>query len=343
MPSLPDARTVARRETARTWQSLNPMPLPLRILREEWPSVLPQCEGGDLSALEYKGATVRAWLEAIAAFDELTEYRDRDTLLRRSVELLRNPIGLERAAIFLLDPSSERLLGTWGTSADGETTDERHIAFEVGSSHREAFAHARLGTAQWSRFSGVPLFAETVRGTVVVRRGENVIIPIPGSPHSVGLIACDAGLSGRSVEVEVLLRATVLTRVLAPLLRRVTAEPRPILEPHLEDEHDARLAARAAAMIQADPSVERDVLAKRLGTSAGKLGRAFKASLGEAITDYKNRQRVQRFLAVVDPAGGNLLEAALEAGFGSYAQFHRVFRKLFGCAPIEHLRRTAGS
>ena len=92
--------------------------------------------------------------------------------------------------------------------------------------------------------------------------------------------------------------------------------------------------------MQADPTLERDELAHKLGTSAGNLGRAFKATLGESLVDYKNRQRLQRFLSLVDPCGGNLLEAALEAGFGSYAQFHRVFRRSFGCTPIDHLRRA---
>jgi AraC-like DNA-binding protein len=34
-----------------------------------------------------------------------------------------------------------------------------------------------------------------------------------------------------------------------------------------------------------------------------------------------------------------LLEAAFEAGFGSYPQFHRVFRQLAGCSPAEYQRR----
>jgi len=81
------------------------------------------------------------------------------------------------------------------------------------------------------------------------------------------------------------------------------------------------------------------VLARRLGTTADKLGRAFKATLGESVRDYRNRLRLGRFLSLVDPSGGNLLQAALDAGFGSYAQFHRVFRSQFGCSPIEYLRR----
>ena len=55
------------------------------------------------------------------------------------------------------------------------------------------------------------------------------------------------------------------------------------------------------------------------------------------LPQLQNRLRVERFLARVDRGGGNLLEAALEAGFGSYAQFHRVFRRMLGVNPHEYV------
>jgi len=51
----------------------------------------------------------------------------------------------------------------------------------------------------------------------------------------------------------------------------------------------------------------------------------------------RNRLRLERFFAEVDQGGNNLLEAALAAGFGSYSQFHRVFRELIGTTPRDHL------
>ena len=41
---------------------------------------------------------------------------------------------------------------------------------------------------------------------------------------------------------------------------------------------------------------------------------------------------------LVDSGGENLLEAALSAGFGSYAQFHRVFRTWRSTTPREYLQ-----
>lgn len=332
-----------RQQVLATWQSLQPYSLPLRVLSESWPPVLPKCEGGLLSAWQNRGHSTQRWLETLSAFDELREYRDKSTLLRRAVELLRDKAGLERAAIFLLDPSGRRLFGTWGTDAEGHTTDERNIAFDAGASHREAFTNAQHGSAFWSRFSGVPLFAESARGTIVVRTGENVIIPIPGRGGSLGLVACDWALTGARADTETLLRATFLTRILSlELDARRDALLRDDVNPV-----DARgqgeateIAARATQLLYADPNLDRHLLARRLGVSATKLGRAFKAALGESLRDYRNRLRLERYSSLVEPGGGNLLQAALDAGFGSYAQFHRIFRRRFGCSPIEHARRA---
>ena len=41
------------------------------------------------------------------------------------------------------------------------------------------------------------------------------------------------------------------------------------------------------------------------------------------------------------PLRRSLLAAALEAGFGSYTQFHRVYRKMFGQSPREHLSASS--
>jgi AraC-like DNA-binding protein len=52
---------------------------------------------------------------------------------------------------------------------------------------------------------------------------------------------------------------------------------------------------------------------------------------------------MQRFFQMLDQGECRLLDAALEAGFGSYAQFHRVYRKLVGKAPRDYLSdRRAG-
>ncbi len=97
---------------------------------------------------------------------------------------------------------------------------------------------------------------------------------------------------------------------------------------------------RAARLIRDDttsPSLAE--LATRCGLSPSRLSRLFKQQTGVALVDFRNRQRIERFLRIYD--GGRqpkLLDAALEAGFGSYPQFHRVFRQVIGCSPGTYQR-----
>ncbi len=90
--------------------------------------------------------------------------------------------------------------------------------------------------------------------------------------------------------------------------------------------------ARAALMIDRAPDLDLPALAREAGLSAGRLGRLFRAQTGQSVTDFRNGRR----LAAVDQGvaeGRALLTAALDAGFGSYAQFYRVFRAARGAAP----------
>ncbi|MEY4917377.1 MAG: hypothetical protein RL616_1290 [Verrucomicrobiota bacterium] len=78
-------------------------------------------------------------------------------------------------------------------------------------------------------------------------------------------------------------------------------------------------------------------LARHAGLSAPRLSRLFKQQTGIALVDFRNRQRVEKFLALYRTGQRmTMLEAALEAGFGSYPQFHRVFKRVTGRSPAEH-------
>lgn len=67
-------------------------------------------------------------------------------------------------------------------------------------------------------------------------------------------------------------------------------------------------------------------LARASGLSPSHLSRLFKAQTGLTISRFRNQQRIQRFMLLYrDGRDTTALAAALEAGFGSYAQFYRVF------------------
>lgn len=79
-------------------------------------------------------------------------------------------------------------------------------------------------------------------------------------------------------------------------------------------------------------------LAARVGMSSAHLSRLFRKQTGVSIMDFRNRQRIERFLRLYS-RDTSLVEAAIEAGFGSYAQFHRVFKQAMGCGPAVYCRR----
>lgn len=106
----------------------------------------------------------------------------------------------------------------------------------------------------------------------------------------------------------------------------------------VQDVHPA--VERASRLIRdSAPNRPLSDLAREAGLSAGRLSRLFHEQTGFTLVDYRNRQRIERFLGLY--GNGQLrtmLDAALEAGFGSYPQFHRVFHRMLGCSPRDYRR-----
>ena len=85
-----------------------------------------------------------------------------------------------------------------------------------------------------------------------------------------------------------------------------------------------------------------DAMAARAGLSPARLSRLFREQTGMAMVSFRNRQRVAKFLGLYGTGQRRtMLDCALEAGFGSYAQFHRVFRDVLGAAPAAYFRKTS--
>lgn len=106
----------------------------------------------------------------------------------------------------------------------------------------------------------------------------------------------------------------------------------------VRDVHPA--VERAARLISADVtglSLER--IASSAGLSPARLSRLFHQQTGMTVVAFRNRHRISRFLDLYGTgARQTMLDAAMDAGFGSYAQFHRVFRRVLGCSPGAYRR-----
>jgi AraC-like DNA-binding protein len=257
-----------------------------------------------------------------------------DRLLRRSVEFARQVILFDRAAIYLLDTSAKAMVGTWGTSAEGEILDEHDVQYDFGDLDREVFSRAEQGYA-WTLYDDCPLTAQVDGQTRVLGRGWVGCTAILGTAGPIGILFNDTALSHAGFDEAKQARAAVLCSLLGRALEASRTGSHQLGAGKTKQQH--RLVREVTQLLVRDPSLSCESLAKRLKMSSGQLARTFKQHARSSIVDHRNEIRLARFLERVDTKAGNLLEAALEAGFGSYAQFHRVFRARFGQAPREYL------
>ncbi len=105
---------------------------------------------------------------------------------------------------------------------------------------------------------------------------------------------------------------------------------------YLSCQHNGSLSVDGLA---GDPGLSGAEFAQSYPISLSQLVRLFKAQVGLSIVEYRNRLRLDRFWKSVIEGECNLMKASKDAGFGSYALFHRVFGKAYGDTPSVALRR----
>ena len=81
-------------------------------------------------------------------------------------------------------------------------------------------------------------------------------------------------------------------------------------------------------------------LAMSCGVSSAYLSRTFNHQVGVPLNRYRNSLRLSRFFEHYrSPQRLTIAEAVYAAGFGSYAQFYKVFTRSYGRGPRECLNR----
>lgn len=93
-----------------------------------------------------------------------------------------------------------------------------------------------------------------------------------------------------------------------------------------------------------DASIGVQELANRVGLSVSRLSHLFKEQTGLSLIEFQNNHCLKRFLELHDDNPSiTMLDAALQAGFGSYPQFYRVFKRLTGQNPAQYFRNYSAS
>jgi AraC-like DNA-binding protein len=272
----------------------------------------------------------------LAAFDDIRTLADTDQMLRRAIELARDQIGLKRVGIFVLDHSRNLMLGTWGMDLSCSVVDEHDIIYDLCGSDLEALRRSLDEGAHFTVFENCPIIEHQGGETRIAGRGWVAKTPIRSTHGVIGMMFNDAGLTGAAVDeakqAHAALFCSMLGMLLDPLrgwLVRYVAPP--------GASSNQKLVASTIELLDKDPALGGKEIAARQEVSVSRLSRVFKTITGMSLVEYRNRLRLDRFEALLDRGAGNLLDAALEAGFGSYAQFHRVFRARLRASPRQYL------
>jgi AraC-like DNA-binding protein len=300
--------------------------------RVDWPRVV----GKNLPPPRISRAHGRGGVVSVLEMaEELATYPDADTTCRRAVELARDRLGIERAAIYLTDGAQMR--GTWGTGPRGETTDEHNLEFPTGGFERAAHQRADEGSERWLLLEDAPQIAHVGDETIVLGYGWLALTPIRGPGGPLGILFSDAALSRGKFSAARHVRLAVLCSLLGSILEKHGSGSGLAWGEVRSGRRIASSVRRALKLMDKDLSKGTEELADRLETSPRQLVRLFRQDMGESLVAFRNRRRIERFFALTDGTSENLLQSALAAGFGSYAQFHRVFRAMLGATPSEYL------
>ncbi len=96
-----------------------------------------------------------------------------------------------------------------------------------------------------------------------------------------------------------------------------------------------RVVRRALQLLsEGNSQMDGRELAKACGASEAHLSRTFHREIGVPLSRYRNSLRLSQFWSEFrQPEKRTLMEAMYAAGFGSYAQFFKVFKQAYGCGP----------
>ncbi len=81
-------------------------------------------------------------------------------------------------------------------------------------------------------------------------------------------------------------------------------------------------------------------LADVIHLSEDRFNHLFKESMGMSPLQYMNELRLKKAMSLLKKREYSMTEIADRVGFTDYNHFGRQFRKYYGCAPSEILKRT---
>jgi AraC-like DNA-binding protein len=268
----------------------------------------------------------------LAAVGDLAAVADADQLFKRAVEVAREAIGVERVVLYLREGGSPgaTLRGTWALDPLGRAVEATALHYGCDRAGHAALLRLHAEGRLWKYH---PKGRDPA--SVLARRvGQSgyVTTPLIAGGELIGVMHNQAALPRPDVRKQA--RLAVYCSGLATLIVARRAQKRWAPAP---DAAHGPVVYRAMSELIDNPAVRGAVLARQLEVSAGHLARSFKREVGLSLVEYRQRVLLDRFFEAFARGNATLVSAARQAGFRSYTQFYRVYRKLVGSAPRDRL------
>ena len=170
---------------------------------------------------ERRSVTVQGLRAIVEIADDLIGCTDIVMLRRKAVELARERLGLERAAVFLSD--GRHAIGTFGTDMKGQTTDERSHRFVMDDAWRARFQLRGQHEPRWS--ISLEHLQEWQNGVMQSRgTGWVAVTPIQTDRKAVGVFINDSAITKAPFDPVKQEIVAVYCSMLANIMERKAAE-----------------------------------------------------------------------------------------------------------------------
>lgn len=121
----------------------------------------------------------------------LSQIEEADELYQKMVEFSQHQLELDRVGLFLLDETSQVLMGSYGVDPEGQVRDERYYQETITENH---WTQEVLSTPNHTKFwANAPLYDNNQ----IVGRGWKVASALWNGHKPLGYLVCDNLLTGR--------------------------------------------------------------------------------------------------------------------------------------------------
>jgi len=166
--------------------------------------------------------------------------------------------------------------------------------------------------------------------------GRNGIVTFPPQEHYKAeslirelLAEAKGAAAGSEVMLEVLLRQLILL-----LFRAQAEQPEPESQPSFTHRTMSEIAAYVGEHF-AETLLLKDV-AERFFISPYYLSRKFKLCTGFGFAEYVQYVRIREAQRLLRETELKIIEVAERSGIGPVANFHKLFKKMNGCTPLQY-------